>query len=188
MEGTKISADEFTALSMFKTFNPEMGNAHFLSITSMMGDALGLLERHPELRAEAEKTMTALAEKDNPEATPEELQKTVKRGFDLANGQRVAMDLTHQNEKAKLLLRAESLGSGELTPERIVDRRLQNTEKLYALSGAELENALEGEKLFSTNSPYMKKTAEDKKLTKEKVTEKTEVKKAVKQEDMVLGG
>lgn len=256
----------------------EMGNAHFLSITSMMGDALGLLERDPKLRAEAEKTMTALAAKDNPKATPKERKAAVKRGFDLANGQRVAMDLTHKNEKAKVMLRAESLGickltpeqrkeciddrlafetvrentktdvylqhnseaykkkseelavqaamttppsvgatkqqliaknradaafnsfendaihapeavvmmgNGKLTPKALVAGRLQNTEKLYTLSGKELEDALKEKNLLAMDSPYMKKD-EDKTVTQEKV--KTQEKTVVKTQEKGLGG
>ena len=281
-QGNPEKLGELIGLGMHTLANhyagQEMGNEHFLSITSMMGDALGLLERDPKLRAEAEKTMTALAAKDNPEATPKELKATVKRGFDLANGQRVALDLTHKNEKAKLMLHAESLGickltpeqrkeciddrlvfetvrentkidvfmqhkseaylnkSGELTvqvamtvppkdgatkeqliaknranaafnsfendsirapkavvkmgrdklaPKDLVAGRLQNTEKLYTLSGKELEDALKEENLLAMDSPYMKKD-EDKTVTQEKV--KTQEKTVVKTQDKVLGG
>ena len=99
----------------------------FLSITSMMGDALNLLNRNPMLKAETEKAMTEFAKKDNPEATPEELKAQIKRSFDLANGQKTAVDLTRRNEKAKGMLKAESLGICKLSQEQrkeYIDDRL----------------------------------------------------------------
>ena len=102
-------------------------NEHFLSITSMSGDVMGLLERDPKLKAETEKAMTELAAKDNPNAAPEELKAQVKRSFDLANGQKKAADLTRRNEKAKGMLKAESLGICKLSKEQrkeYIDDRL----------------------------------------------------------------
>ena len=105
----------------------EIGNELFLSVTSMMGDAMGLLERDPKLKAETEKAMTELAAKDHPNATPEELKAQVNRSFDLANGQKTAVELTRRNEKAKGMLTAESLGLCKLSTEQrkgYIDDRL----------------------------------------------------------------
>ena len=245
----------------------ELQNEHFLSVTSMMGDALNLLDRDPKLKAEAEKSMTALAAKDDPTATPEQLKAKVQRGLALANGQRVALDLTRRNEKAKGMLHAESLGLCKLTPEEkrgyiddrlafetvqentaddisfqtnseayqtksaelgmkammsaapkfnptneqlaasnranaafarfeddtvhapeavvmmgangktvgtMVESRLPNRDKLYELSGEELENALDAKNLLAKDSPYAQKPEPEKQAPeKQKTAEKT---------------
>lgn len=240
-----------------------IGNELFLSVTSMMGDAMGLLERNPKLKAETERAMMELAAKDSPNATPEELKAQVGRSFELANGQKKAVELTRRNEKAKGMLKAESLGLCELSkgqrkeyiddrlafetvqentandiylqehdktylaereqlskqfaeammsgdvakknraeaiaqihtedhihaPEAVimmgksdrtvgamVDSRLPNKDKLYELSGEELEAALKGEKLFAKDSPYTQKQEPEKNAPDlQKTAEKTMV-------------
>ena len=77
------------------------------------------------------------------------------------------------------------MGNGELTPKDLVAGRLDNTKKLYALSGKELEDALKEENLLAMNSPYMKKD-EDKTVTQEKV--KTQEEKVVKTQEKGFGG
>ena len=245
----------------------ELKNEHSLSVTSMMGDALNLLERDPKLKAEAEKAMTAFAAKDDPKAMPEELKAKVQRGLALANGQRAALDLTRRNERAKGMLHAESLGLCKLTPEErkgyiddrlafetvqentaddisfqtnseayqtksaelgmkammsvppkfnpteeqlaashranaafarfeddtvrapeavvmmgansktvgaLVNDRLPNRDKLYELSGEELENSLEPKNLLAKDSPYAQKQEPEKKAPEmQKTAEKT---------------
>lgn len=259
----------------------EIGNEHFLSITSMMADALTLLEKDSNLMEEAKKTMEALAKAENPEASPEKLGATVKRALDLARGQRFALDLNRKNEKAKIILHAEAMGvcnldpaerqkyiddrlafevvredtqndvnaqyktkefiakqkevterysnapplpskganekqirennriaaeftrfeddtirapeavilmgSGELTPTMMVNNRLPGKNKLYSLSGEQLENALEEKTLLSEKSPYVQEQAENKTLTREKVINQTHKEKDASQKGKVIG-
>ena len=242
----------------------ELERELFLSVTSVMSDALELLEKDKELMAKTREAMKGFAQKDHPEAKPEELEEQVKRSFALAKGQRTALELTRKNEKAKELLNGERLGLCQLTPEEkkqciddrvafeavneftkedvyfqmndekylagmsevqeemtkatmtgdaellthatvknntltenlisapeaivmmgaddrtvsaIVKEALPNREGLYQLSGQELINALNAEKLFDRNSPYIQKpkTAEP---AVQKAVEKTADKSA----------
>ena len=137
----------------------------FLSVTSMMGDALDLLSRDPKLKAETEKAMTEMAKKDDPDATPEELKASVKRSFDLANGQKKAVDLTRRNEKAKGMLKAESLGictlSKEQRKEYIDDRLAYETVR---------ENTRDDIYLQEHDETYLERQAEFNRAINELVT------------------
>ena len=90
-----------------------------------------------------------------------------------------------ENDSIRAPKAVVKMGRDKLAPKDLVAGRLQNTEKLYTLSGKELEDALKEENLLAMDSPYMKKD-EDKTVTQEKV--KTQEKTVVKTQDKVLGG
>ena len=95
----------------------ELENELFLSVNTMMADALEVLEKDENLMAKTRDAMKAFAQKDHPEAEPKDVEKRVDRSFALAKGQRIALDLTRKNEKAKALLNGERMGLCKLTPE-----------------------------------------------------------------------
>ena len=92
--------------------------------------------------------------------------------------QRFVEDYTHAPETVVLM------GSGKLTPDKLVEARIPSKDKLYELSGAELENALEAKNLLSEKSPYTRQP-EQQKEAPQKSVEKAP-KEQVKDQDMTL--